>query len=229
MDIASTRSVVKAPTGESRMTGAPDRRPTLAAADLHARIREAAFALLLAERRPLTPGDVGGLVGMTASAISPLLDELRAVGWIDRDASGRVTGSGGLSLTDGPNKLTIDGSTFRSWCAYDSLGIAAALAADATITTACAVCGVTIELRTARGQPPTGRPERLWLAEGGADLRTDFCAPTVLLCSPSHADSWAVRLGRHGRIVDLTEAAALGAVGWASSAATVVRVRGVAS
>src|ERR687896_1989526 len=165
------------------MTESPDRRPALAAADLHARVREAAFALLLTERRPLAPDEVGRVVGMTGATMSPLLDELSAAGWVDRDTAGHVTGSAGLSLTDGPHRLTIGGSTFRNWCACDSLGIASALAADATITTACAVCGVTIELAAIRGRPSAGRSERLWLAEGGRDLRSDFCTPTVLLCS----------------------------------------------
>jgi hypothetical protein len=210
------------------MTGTAD-RPALAAADLYALVREAAFALLLTERRPLGPEDVGRMVGMTGTAISPLLDELGAAGWVDRDAAGQVTGSAGLSLTDGPHRVTIDGFTFRNWCAYDSLGIASALAADATIRTACAVCGVTIELAAIRGRLPTGRSERLWLAEGGRDLRSDFCTPTVLLCSPAHAAVWSDRHGGQGRAVDVAEAAELGAVDWAACAATVAIVRGHAS
>jgi hypothetical protein len=226
MNIAPVGSVVNPPRGEFAVAENFDPGRMLAAVDLHAKVREAAFALLLTERRPLEPDDVGRLVGMTGSAVSGLLDELRLVGWIDRDADGRVTGSGGLSLTDGPHRLTMEGSTFRNWCAYDSLGIAAALAADATITTACAVCGVTIELATAHGEPPTGRAERLWLADGGSDLRSDFCAPTVLLCSPEHADAWSVQQRGRGRAVDVVEAAELGAAAWAGCAETVAAVRG---
>jgi hypothetical protein len=37
------------------------------------------------------------------------------------------------------------------------------------------------------------RPELLWLAAGGAYLRAEFCTPTVLLCSPDHANAWAAR------------------------------------
>jgi alkylmercury lyase len=63
------------------------------------------------------------------------LDELGAAGWIDRDGDGRVTGSAGLSMKTGPHRLEIDGAAFRTWCAYDSIGIAAALAANAQIET----------------------------------------------------------------------------------------------
>src|SRR5947209_7836593 len=42
------------------MTDALDRRPGLPAADLHERIREAAFALLLTERRAIAPDEIAG-------------------------------------------------------------------------------------------------------------------------------------------------------------------------
>ncbi len=207
------------------MTDARDRRPGLPAAELHERIREAAFALLMTERRPITTDEIAAAAGAPLGALPAMLDQLDGAGWIDRDADGRLTGSAGLSLSTGPHRLTIDGSEFRTWCAYDSIGIAAALAADAAIRTTCAVCGAPISLDTRAGQPPAGLPEQLWLAAGGADLRGDFCDPTVLLCSPEHASVWAERQGGHGRAVDLAEAARLGAEGWASCVAAVDAIR----
>ena len=208
------------------MTDALDRRPDLPAADLHERIREVAFALLLTERRPIAADEIATATGAAQATLSGMLDRLAGAGWIDRDDAGRVTGAAGLSLTTGPHRISIDGTGFRTWCAYDSIGIAAALSADAAIETECAVCGQAIALDTHGGQPPAGRPERLWLASGGSDLRGDFCDPTVLLCSPEHAAVWAERQGGRGRAVDLGEAARLGAEGWASCAAAVHAVRG---
>lgn len=166
------------------MTDALDRRPSLPAADLNERIREAAFALLLTKRRPIEPAELAATTGASPARLPAMLDQLAEAGWIDRDEHGRVTGSAGLSLTTGPHRIAIDGAEFRTWCAYDAIGIAAALRADAAIRTACAVCGRKIALDTRAGQPPANRPERLWLAAGGTDLRGDFCDPTVLLCSP---------------------------------------------
>jgi hypothetical protein len=208
------------------MTDGLDRRPGLPAADLHERIREAAFALLLIERRAIHPDEIAAATGARADVLRAMLDQLADAGWIDRDADGRVTGSAGLSLTTGPHRIAIDGTAFRTWCAYDSIGIAAALDADAAIRNACAVCRREIALDTHAGQPPADRPERLWLASGGTDLRGDFCDPTVLLCSPEHAAVWAEQPGGRGRAVDLAEAARLGAEGWASCAAAVVSLRG---
>lgn len=203
------------------MTDALDRRPGLPAADLHERIREAAFALLLSERRPIAAEELAAATGTPDGTLPAILDRLAGAGWIDRDEAGRVTGSSGLSLTSGPHRIAIDRTEFRTWCAYDSIGIAAALSADAVIETECAVCGKAIALDSRGGQPPVDRSERLWLASGGTDLRGDFCEPTVLLCSPEHAAVWAERQGARGRSVDLAEAARLGAEGWASCAAAV--------
>ena len=207
------------------MTDAFDRRPGLPAADLHERIREAAFALLLTERRPLDIDEIARASGAQVDTLPAMLDQLARAGWIDRDTEGRVTGSAGLSLTTGPHQISIDWTAFRTWCAYDAIGIAAALGADVAIRTACAVCGKAIALVTVGGQPPADRPERLWLASGGTDLRGDFCNPTVLLCSPQHAAVWAERQGGRGRAVELAEGARLGAEGWASCAAAVDVVR----
>jgi hypothetical protein len=92
----------------------------LPAAELHNRIREAAFALLLTRRRPVSADELGTLTATSATALNDTLDELAAAGWVDRDGEGRVTGSAGLSLTTGPHRLEIDGAAFRTWCAYDS-------------------------------------------------------------------------------------------------------------
>src|SRR5207244_13561208 len=62
-----------------------------------------------------------------------MLDQLAGAGWLDRDEDGRVTGAAGLSLTTGPHRIALDGTDFRTWCAYDAIGIAAALGADAAI------------------------------------------------------------------------------------------------
>ena len=207
------------------MTDGINRRPGLPASDLHERIREAAFALLLTERRPIPVDEIAQATGALADSLPLMLDELAGAGWIDRDTEGRVTGSAGLSLTTGPHEIAINGYGFRTWCAYDSIGIAAALNADAAIRTACAVCDKEIALVTEAGQPPAGGTERLWLASGGTDLRGDFCDPTVLLCSPEHAAVWAERQGGRGRAVELAEAARLGAESWASCAAAVDLVR----
>lgn len=192
----------------------------LPAFDAHELVRETAFALLLRERRPITTDELAKASG--ALNLVPVLDALAEAGWIDR-ADGAVTGSAGLSLTDGPHCLRLGSGAFRTWCAYDALGIPAALRADAEVETACGLCGARIAVPMMAGRPECTGPEQLWLAEGGGDLRTSFCTPTVLLCGPEHGTAWAERHEHRGTLLDLAQAAAKGGQAWASCAAAAGR------
>src|SRR5437773_3705132 len=55
-------------------------------------------------------------------------------------ASAPAEVSDGLSLSTGLNVLTLGDAEFRTWCAYDALGIAAALRADVLVQTTCGRC-----------------------------------------------------------------------------------------
>lgn len=185
-----------------------------------ASLRAVAFALLLAGRMPVNGADIAAAAGV--DDVGGALDALAGAGWLDRDTRGRVTGAAGLSLDHGTHALMIAGHRFRTWCAYDALGIAGALGADATIETSCGLCNAPIALSILSGRPPASRPARLWLAAGGTDLRTDFCTPTVLLCSPAHAEAWATEHGDQGAILGLRGAASRGARDWTECARTAV-------
>ena len=189
-------------------------------ADMDELVRRAAFAQLLRTREPVDLHILAALTGLTSQAVETAVDRMGEVGWLDRDADGRITGSAGLSLTTGPHRLSLSYGDFRTWCAYDALGIAGALRAKATVETTCAVCGRPITVNVVNASADKGRPERLWLAEGGGDLRTGFCAPTVLLCSPHHADEWADRNAHRGQAIRLDQAVQMGAAAWAPTAAS---------
>lgn len=182
-------------------------------------VRQTAFALLVRDGRPVSgeqlaaahPGE------LSRPAVDEALDRLVANGHLDRDPSGAVVGAGGLTLGDAPHRLLLRGRDYRTWCAYDAIGIPAALGEEGAISTRCGVCGRAIAIRVPI-EPDVERPERLWLAAGGMDLRAEFCTPTVLLCSPDHADVWATRQDGRGRIIDLGQAWRLGAGAWAAYA-----------
>lgn len=194
-------------------------RPTLPALDAAGLLREAGFALLLRDRQPVEVADLAAAIGIDAAVASSAVTTLAQAGWLDLDGSGRVVGAAGLSLATGPHYLTLRAGSFRTWCAYDSLGIAAALAADAQIETTCGQCGASINLAFHDGVPERIGPERLWLAEGGADLRGSFCTPTVLLCGDEHGAAWAEGQGGRGVLLDLAEGARRGSADWAGCAA----------
>jgi alkylmercury lyase len=193
-------------------------RPLLPAIDTAGQLREAAFAALVRDRRPLGLDDLARLTGLESGAVRDVSETLAAAGWLDVDESGRITGAAGLSLATGPHRLTLGESAFRTWCAYDALGIAAALQADALVETACGQCGVPISLAIHAGVPERAGPERLWLADGGDDLRGSFCTPTVLLCGEAHGAAWATAQAGRGQLLDLPEGARLGRLAWTGCA-----------
>lgn len=195
----------------------------LPVSDVQERVRELCFAMLLAERRPLDPAEIAAAMGR--GDVTAVLDRLAGAGWIDRDPEGRVTGSAGLSLTDGPHRLHLGTTTFRTWCAYDAIGIPAALGLDATVETTCGVCGQPIVVVLASGVPVAPGTELLWLATRSGDLRSQFCAPTVLLCGAAHGESWAMTRHHAGQLLDLKAATVRGAADWASCATAARRVR----
>jgi hypothetical protein len=168
--------------------------------------------------------DLAETVGIDPGAAGAAAGTLAQGGWMDLDDSGRVVGAAGLSLTTGPHRLTLGATPFRTWCAYDSLGIAAALTANARVETACGQCGAPISLTFRDGIPERAGPERLWLADGGDDLRGSFCTPTVLLCGEEHGAVWASAHGGLGRLLDLTEGAHEGGADWAGCADAVRRL-----
>jgi hypothetical protein len=197
----------------------------LPALDAHERLREIGFALLLTERRPIDPVELAAASGF--DDVTGLLDQLSNAGGIDRDSAGRLTGSAGLSLTDGPHRLHLGQTTFRTWCAYDALGIPAALGRDATIETSCGHCGRAIVAGMTTGRPDRSGPEQLWLAERGDDLRSQFCAPTVLLCGADHGQTWAATRGQAGELLDLEVGALRGVADWRSCASAAQRLGAV--
>lgn len=197
-------------------SGTPN--PLLSTVEHGEEVRELAFALLLRDHRPIDAEALARGLGLSSAATSQSVEALARDGRLDLDDAGRIAGAAGMSLMTGPHRLTIDAFPFRTWCAYDSVGIAAALEADADIETACGVCGTPISLAMRAGEPDRDGPERLWLSGGGADLRGSFCTPTVLLCGSEHAAAWATAQDGHGRLLDLSEAARLGATAWAGCA-----------
>ena len=65
---------------------------------------------------------------------------------------GLITGVGGLSSTPTMHRLVLDGVELYCWCALDTLGIPAALVADASIVSPDTNGGNPIALRFERGR-----------------------------------------------------------------------------
>jgi len=80
----------------------------LPAVDAAGQLREAAFAVLVRDRRPVTIQDLAVLTGIQSEAVREVTATLAEAGWLDIDEAGRITGAAGLSLATGGRGRLLD-------------------------------------------------------------------------------------------------------------------------
>src|SRR5438270_4516032 len=104
------------------------------------------------------------------------------------DEGGWVVGVHGLTLRPTRHRFVHAGRTYRTWCAFDAIGIPAALAIDAEAQTTCPSCDRALEIPIHGGHPEISGVV-LWLPS--ADIRhliADFCATADLYCGREHLE-----------------------------------------
>src|SRR5713226_1816953 len=137
----------------------------------------AAFRLLLQLRRPLKAAQIASELNAELSAVRAKLDRLDAAGRIRRTAGEHVVGSAGLSVAPAAHELRLDSRRFWTWCAYDVVGIAGALRADARSVSYSPATGAQIRLQFAAGRPPATPVIVLFPADrGSARTIDDWCS-----------------------------------------------------
>jgi|GEM_PF-6538277 len=144
--------------------------------------------------------------------------ELVGRGRAEVDEDGRVVGIHGLTLRPSRHGFVHAGRLRQTWCAYDSIGIPAALALDAEVRTTCPACGRPLQVAIRGGQPERS-DAALWLPGGEVrHLMSDFCAAADLFCSRRHLDELVDPAQRPGDVLGLAGAAELGREAWADVA-----------
>lgn len=123
-----------------------------------ARVRRAAFTRLLATAAPITAAMLATEVDLTDEQVEAALRRLAAAGAISRDESGEVVAAGGLAVTRAWHRLLLDGRQYWTWCAFDGIGIPAALELDAVLDTRCPTCGAGLRITITAGSLPAGIP-----------------------------------------------------------------------
>ncbi len=130
------------------------------------------------------------------------------------DDHGRLFGIHGLTLRATRHRFVVGGTPRSTWCAYDSVGIPAALDVDAVAETDCPTCGRDIHV-IIEGGHPLGE-QALWLpAVSGCNLMADFCGHADLYCSVEHLQQRIDPTITPGAVIDLPAAAAYGRETWA--------------
>ena len=182
--------------------------------DTAATLASAGFAALW-HGRPVEPRDLlAGHEDVAADVVAILVERGRA----EVDDLGRLTGIHGLTLGQTRHSIEHAGETHHTWCAFDSVGIPAALGITATARTDCFACGQPLAVEINTGTP-AALPFVVWLPRGDcADLRADFCAHADMYCSPDHLARHIDTANSPGDVVDLIDAASLGRATWADVA-----------
>ena len=118
--------------------------------------------------------------------------------------------------TSSPHRLLLDGRGLHTWCAFDTLGIPAALDVDAVARSACPTCGAEIVLGLPAGRPPAGPVVGWWPEAPSGPVNEAFCPTASLFCNHEHLDTWrAAHPLEPGVVLSLPELAERGRPTWA--------------
>lgn len=161
--------------------------------------------------RACRPEDL--LPGVAAAGFAAIA--LAGRGRAELDDAGAVIGVHGLTRRPTRHRFLHRGQARHTWCAFDSIGIPAALSLDAVALTDCPACRQPLTVAISKGEPEPG-PAVLWLPGAPpGDLMAQFCASADLYCSPDHLRERIDPAIAPGEITDLGEAAEFGRQAWA--------------
>lgn len=188
----------------------------LAGDDDEMALQAAGFGALLDGEAP-TATEIALRARLTPERARAAADRLLARETLLVTDDGRIDGIAGLTLRPTRHRLTVDGADVHTWCAFDSVGIPAAMGVDATARTSCGHCGEEIEVSFVAGATTSGE---LWgwipaLDPGERSLITNFCSRADLFCSREHLDAWYESAGRPpGDPATMDELLAMGRATW---------------
>lgn len=187
------------------------------------RLRRAAFAALRAGTAARLT-DLAAATGQAVGNVRALAGQLVAAGiaTIEGDLAGdpAVTGAEALTVETTPHELVMGGQHLHTWCAFDTVGIPAALRLDAEARTTCSTCQAVICLDLPGGAPPPSPVVGWWPEVSGGPVNESFCPTAHLFCSRSHLDIWRTQSSQHGQSLSLPELAERGRIAWSLFADT---------
>lgn len=159
-------------------------------------VRRTAFTRLRATAAPVDATTLAAECDLTMHEVETALTDLAGAGTITRSPAGAVIAAGGLSVAPAKHRLRLGGHQFWTWCAFDGIGIPAALELDAVVDTRCPTCGAGLRITIAGGNPPAGSSVVGWLPGGPcANVQADFCPEANLFCTEAHRATWRQTAG----------------------------------
>lgn len=180
-------------------------------------LRRAAFKSLCAGA-PAHLSELAATTGHDLAAVREVVAQLVAGGIaaVEGDVAGdpAVVGAEGLTVLVTVHQLVLAGRALHTWCAFDTVGIPAALRVDATAATTCPTCGAAIELVLTAGQPPASPVMGWWPEAPDGPVNESFCPTASFFCNADHLETWRASAGAAGEALTLPELAERGRVAW---------------
>lgn len=179
-------------------------------------VRRTAFTRLRATAAPVDVATLAAECDLTLHEVETALSDLLSAGTITRSPAGAVVAVGGLSVVPARHHLRLDGQQYWTWCAFDGIGIPAALEVDAVVETRCPTCGRALVVHIEAGRPPADSPVVGWLPGGPCgNVQADFCPEANLFCDATHLAAWGSTGDHEGAPASLVELADTGKATWA--------------
>jgi alkylmercury lyase len=173
-----------------------------------------AFRVLLAEGRPLFVRELAERLAIDDASIAHVLEALSMSGRAELDDEGRLLGIFGLTLKPTSHRMKLRGTTFFTWCAFDSVGIPAALRESAEITSECGHCQREIRLTIVDGVPPSAAAVISWSPRQCDSVREEFCPTVNFYCDEGHFTASTADGESTGAFLTLEAASSLGGNIW---------------
>ena len=181
-------------------------------------VRQAAFRSILAGQT-IDEARIAELTGLDAAMVRSAVDRLVAAGIATTDdcrgEQRSVDGSEGLTVRTSRHSISISGKDLFTWCAFDVVGIPAALGLDTRGSTRCPTCGARIELMVSKGEVVDTGAVGWWPAATGGPVIEAFCPSASSFCNLSHLEEWREATGAQGAPRTLMELAGAGRITWA--------------
>ena len=178
-------------------------------------LRVAAFRELFDGRAPAVDA-LAARLGLPRERAAELLHRLAERGLVVIEGR-RVVGALGLSLRPTRHRVELADRVLHTWCAYDAVGLPAALGQDATAVTSCPRCGASLRLVLSGGWPPADSPVVGWWPDRSScsHVLGQFCRYANAFCDRGHLAGWRAEAAQPaGEILDLGELARRGQRNW---------------
>lgn len=181
-------------------------------------IRRALFRSLLSGE-PVDHHTAARSTGLDESVVRETVVQLVGAGVATLANEGQdllIDGSEGLTTRPTRHSLLIEGHPLHTWCAFDIVGIPAALGISTSGSTDCPTCGRTIELTLSEGKVDDNGAVGWWPTATGGPVIEAFCPSASIFCSPEHLEEWRIAKGASGSVKTLGELEDLGRTTWMS-------------